>query len=131
MTIDYDPFADEMLDDPFPVYRRLRAESPVHYVEALDTWAFALFEDIWNASQDPSLFDQPGPALMMPEDIEFDRGDLEERSTIFMMNPPAHTDVRKALAGTFNPRGVGRIEEELRRSVRACIDEFIEKASTA
>ena len=27
--VDYDPFSDAILDDPFPVYSRLRAESPV------------------------------------------------------------------------------------------------------
>ena len=27
--VDYDPFSDAILDDPFPVYARLRAESPV------------------------------------------------------------------------------------------------------
>ena len=28
--IEYDPFDDVMKVDPFPVYARLRAESPVH-----------------------------------------------------------------------------------------------------
>ena len=44
--VDYNPFDDVMKDDPFPVYKRLREESPVHYIEAFDSWALSRFEDI-------------------------------------------------------------------------------------
>ena len=93
--IDYDPFDDVMKDDPFTVYARLRAESPVHYVEKYDTWALALFEDVWNAGQNPELYPSPGPTLgtiVSPSATE----DGTSRSSIFVINPPFHTQIRKA-----------------------------------
>ena len=51
-VVDYDPFSDEALDDPNPIYKRLRTESPVHFLEKYDSWALTLFEDIWQLSMD-------------------------------------------------------------------------------
>ena len=50
--IDYDPFSAEVLDDPYPVYQRLREESPVHHLEKYDAYALSRFEDIWQVSSD-------------------------------------------------------------------------------
>ena len=32
-AIDYDPFAEAVREDPYPYYRRLRAEAPAYYLE--------------------------------------------------------------------------------------------------
>ena len=61
--VEYDPFSDAVLDDPLPLYRQLRTESPVHYLERYDSWALSRFEDVWNAGSDPATFVQPGPVL--------------------------------------------------------------------
>ncbi len=119
--IDYDPFDDVMKDDPFTVYARVRAESPVHYVEAYDTWALALFEDVWNAGQNPELYPSPGPTLgtiVSPSA----NADGESRESIFVVNPPFHTQIRKALSRLFNPRGAARLESHIRGTVKRCLD---------
>ena len=64
--VEYDPFSDQILDDPFPVYRRLRDEAPVYYVESLNSWALSRFEDVWNAGEDPTTFASPGPDPQTP-----------------------------------------------------------------
>jgi len=118
--VDYDPFADVMLDDPFPVYARLRAESPVHYLERFDTWALSLFEDVWNAGEDPTTFASPGPNLqtrgveeanLMAEEFE---EQIQARDSVFVMNPPEHTAVRRKVARHFTPQGVKKLEPNLR-----------------
>ena len=48
----YDPFAEEVIADPQPVYARLREEAPVYHVEKWDAYALSRFEDIWTASMD-------------------------------------------------------------------------------
>ncbi|MEE2677187.1 MAG: cytochrome P450 [Myxococcota bacterium] len=122
--VDYDPFADVMLDDPFPVYARLRAESPVHYLERFDTWALSLFEDVWNAGEDPTTFMSPGPNLqtrgveeanLMVE--EFD-DQIRAQDSVFVMNPPEHTAVRRKVARHFTPQGVRKLEPSLRAITR-------------
>ncbi|MGI9591073.1 MAG: cytochrome P450, partial [Myxococcota bacterium] len=52
MPVQYNPFSDEVMRDPTPVYKRLRAEDPVHYIEEYDAWVLSKFEDIWTASMD-------------------------------------------------------------------------------
>ena len=45
MTVQYDPFSDDVIHgDNHGIYKRLRDESPMHYLEAYD--AFALSRSI-------------------------------------------------------------------------------------
>jgi cytochrome P450 len=130
-VVEYDPFSDDVLDDPHRVYARLRAESPVHYLEAFDTWALALFEDVWSAGADAEHFVQPGPVIEMagvrdgdllaPAQTEV----LESGASIFIMNPPQHTQLRKRLARLFSPQGVARLEPGLRALVRERLDRVL------
>lgn len=122
----YDPFDEVIRTAPLPVYAQLRAESPVHYVERLDAWALSLFADVWEAGQDNVHFDQPGPSF---QDIGAEKLPVFEsdagRGTIFMMNPPNHTQVRKALAKSFTPGAVKKMEAALRAQTRACLAEAL------
>ena len=34
--VQYNPLMDEVLDDPFPIYKQLRDEAPVYYLEEFD-----------------------------------------------------------------------------------------------
>jgi cytochrome P450 len=47
---DYDPFAPAVMDDPQPVYRRLRDEAPAYYLPKYDAWALSRFADVWECS---------------------------------------------------------------------------------
>jgi cytochrome P450 len=120
--VDYDPFSDAILDDPLPVYRALREESPVHYLPAHDSWALSRFEDVWNAGQDPKTFASPGPSLTGSVFASEMDDAFPERGSIFSMNPPSHTDLRRLLAPHFAPGAVRRLEQPVREAVRACID---------
>jgi hypothetical protein len=123
--VEYDPFSDVLRDDPFPTYARLRAESPVHYVERLDVWALSRFDDVWQAGADPATFSSPGPPLQTMATAEIiqseDPVDAAARGSIFGMNPPQHTELRKRLAAFFSPRGVGRLEERVRAVAHDCV----------
>ena len=123
-SVEYDPFDDAMLDDPFPVYARLRAESPVHYLARHDCWALSRFEDVWNAGADPESFPSPGPSLSTAS-MSVILGESEEPqdiASIFAMNPPQHTTIRKAVARHFSPGGVRRLEPAVRAAARECLE---------
>ncbi|MCD7052777.1 cytochrome P450 [Prescottella equi] len=55
-TIDYDPFAPEAMVDPRPVYEKLRAAGPLHYLPQYNAWALASFEAVWRAARDLKNF---------------------------------------------------------------------------
>jgi hypothetical protein len=42
----YDPYDREILEDPYPVCRRLRDEAPLYYNDAYDFYAFSRFADV-------------------------------------------------------------------------------------
>src|SRR4051794_41824706 len=44
------------IDDPYPVYRRLRDEAPLYHDERLDLWALTRFDDVQAAAKDWETF---------------------------------------------------------------------------
>jgi len=121
--IDYDPFSDEALRDPFPIYRRLREESPVHYIERWDSWALSYFEDIWRASSDTEHLTATrgtsSPFLLTKA--------MEAYPNLGHMDPPVHTELRSLIAPYFMPRRVRSLKEQIRGFVTECIDSFIDR----
>src|SRR5215510_9462020 len=53
-SIDFDPLASH--DDPYPLYRRLRDEAPVHYSEPRRMWSVTRFDDAMHVLKSPELF---------------------------------------------------------------------------
>ncbi len=45
VALDFRPDAPEFLRDPFPVFRRLRAEDPVHWSPRLKAWVLTRYDD--------------------------------------------------------------------------------------
>lgn len=123
--VDYDPFSEVMLDDPFPVYKRLRDESPVHWLEPYQAWALSRFEDVWQAGQQPEIFAAGSAGLdLLSEDLSLGRQleVEEERSNVNSMNPPDHTTLRAHISPYFTPRRIGRLEADIRKTVIECLD---------
>ncbi|MCA9504308.1 MAG: cytochrome P450 [Myxococcales bacterium] len=113
-AVAYDPFAREIFDDPHPIYRRLRAESPVHHVERFDCWALSTFEDVWDACQSPDLYtaEQGTTAAHVLQKV------VEVFPALDMMDPPRHTAHRALVSGIFLPGKVKKFEKDFRKIVR-------------
>jgi len=119
--VDYDPFSEEVMEDPNPVYARLRRESPVHHLEEYDAYALARFDDIWEVSSDPVSYTTKhgtsAPQLLSKI--------LPAFPNLNHMDPPHHTTLRKDVWKFFSPRGVLAYEEQLRESARAMLDSLL------
>ena len=113
-TLQYSPFDQAIFDDPYPVYERLRAESPVHYLEEFDCWALSTFEDVWNACQSPDLFtaEQGTTAGHLLQHV------VEVFPALDMMDPPRHTEHRALISPRFLPGKVRKFEDDFRKIVR-------------
>ena len=110
----YSPFDPAIFDDPYPVYARLRAESPVHYVEEFDCWALSTFEDVWDACQSPDLFtaEKGTTAGHVLQNV------VEVFPALDMMDPPRHTEHRALISQRFGPGFAKRFEPDFRKIVR-------------
>jgi cytochrome P450 len=120
--VHYDPFSAEVMEDPYPVYAKLRAESPVHRLEKFDAWAIARFEDVWNLSTDPRLSvaqgTTPSQVLTKVQPVT---------PMLNLMDPPDHTKLRVELRGFLQPRAIGHLEPVARKIVTECLDEALPK----
>ena len=56
MSVDYDPMSERFRDDPYPVYRRLRDESPVHWAPEAKAFCVSRYDDVQQVLNDPETF---------------------------------------------------------------------------
>lgn len=108
--IEYDPYAEAVMEDPHPYYARLRDEAPAFFVEKYDAWALSRFEDVWMASAEPTIFSSTGGTL--PGQVL-----TKEQPVIPILNyadPPRHTELRSIFNARFTPRAVGAMEDTIR-----------------
>ncbi|MBW2244751.1 MAG: cytochrome P450 [Deltaproteobacteria bacterium] len=56
MFRDLDPFSPAWREDPYPLYRHLRDNAPVHHVASLDAWCVSRYEDAQAVLKDPETF---------------------------------------------------------------------------
>lgn len=124
-----DPFGllkPESLQDPYPVYARLRAEAPVYFSEALRAWLLTRYEDVLGAFRDPRLSSRltSGYGKQLPPAI------LEQlvpvlrnlASWVIFTDRPDHTRMRGLLNKAFTPK----VTENLRPRIQALVDELLD-----
>ncbi|WP_370961585.1 cytochrome P450 [Amycolatopsis sp. cg9] len=114
------------LADPYPVYARLRDESPVFRSEVFGGWVLSRFADCqqvladgetflvldaqWRDRHTPDWRDNPAMALL---------ADL-----LPWKNPPDHTRERRLLVRDFTVRRVQGLEPAVRHAVDRLLDDF-------
>lgn len=120
-AIEYDPFSDEAMSDPHPIYRRLRQEDPLHYIEKYRAWALTKFEDVWEVSR------------RQDEWITFEKGALPGQlllgepipHTFMTMDAPAHRYWRGLVRKDYSPEGVKREAARIRTLVQEILSPLL------
>jgi cytochrome P450 len=115
------------VDDPYPVYARLRATSPVHPL-APGSWLLTRHADVLAAYRHPALMSDKqaefGPRLGVGTPI------FEHHTTsLVFSDPPRHTRVRRLLMGALNQRAIARMEAPLARQVQQLLDDLAAQAA--
>jgi len=118
MTIQYDPFSDEALDDPLDLYRRLRDEAPCYFIEARNAWAISRFQDLVDAHADTQHFTAVHGT--MPWDVM--RGSRNAPSMLHQMDPPQHTQVRRAVFPWFGKDAIEKHRGQVEILATALVD---------
>jgi cytochrome P450 len=108
------------VDDPYPVYARLRATSPVHPLTP-GSWLLTRHADVLAAYRHPALMSDKraefGPRLGVGTPI------FEHHTTsLVFSDPPRHTRVRRLLMGALNQRAIARMEAPLARQVQQLLE---------
>jgi cytochrome P450 len=110
------------LEDPYPLFRRLRDEAPLYYDEARDVWAFSRFEDIQRVARDWATFSsREGNDHDDTYQLFLPAGDLAG------VDPPVHTRLRNVLHKAFKPSEIrARFEPGVRARATDLIDRFVD-----
>jgi len=118
---DFDPFDPRFFGDPYPSYRRLRLEAPVHRREIPRPrvwphyWVLSRAADVDAALLDWQTFSSARGTLI----------DTDIRlipPNIFNMDPPRHDELRAVLARVLTPACVASLAPRVRALARELLD---------
>ena len=120
---EFDPFAWEFHEDPYPTYRWLRDEAPFYRNEKLGFVALSRYDDVLTGFKDVERFsNKDGVALEQSS-----QGDPSDTASFLAMDPPRHDAMRGLVARGFTPRRVMDLEPRIRAIATQHIDRFIEQ----
>jgi len=116
--LEFDPLIQTTSDDPHPVYAWMRDQDPVHYCAARDMYVLSRHEDVVAAVKDPETF-RSGEGIVPS-------GFKPDEPTIIVMDPPAHTAMRKHVMRAFTPRRMEHLTPRVRQIARELLAEWPE-----
>ncbi|CAJ1510610.1 cytochrome P450 [[Mycobacterium] burgundiense] len=124
MTIDpvtdvyYDPFDFEIDDNPYPVWKRMRAEAPLYYNEKYNFYALSRYDDVARALPDWQTY-RSGRGTTA--DILFSGIEVPPGILLFE-DPPLHDLHRRLLSRVFTPRRMLAVEDLVRGFCARALD---------
>ena len=131
LTLDYKPNDPGILADPFPLYRRLRDEDPVHWSPRLKAWVLTRYEDVKRVCLDSQMSsDRLRPFFAMLPPPEAARvAELARYLTLWMVfrDPPEHTRLRRLAAKVFHVRSISALRPNIERLTHWLLDLVSEK----
>ncbi len=114
MLAAFDPLAQE---DPYPVYRVLRAERPVYRNEERGFWALSRFDDVQRAAREWAQWSSAAGVNLD------DTLSLTGPGNFIAADPPDHDRLRRIVRGRFTPAGVAAMEPAIRGDVSAALEQ--------
>lgn len=127
MTVDpttelyYDPFDNDIDDDPYPVWKRMRDEAPLYHNEKYNFYALSRYEDVAPALPDWQTY-RSGHGTTA--DILFSGIEVPPGILLFE-DPPLHDLHRKLLSRVFTPRRMMAVEDLVREFCSRALDPIV------
>jgi cytochrome P450 len=104
-------FSDDTRRNPYPLYDRLRAASPVFREPQSGAWMLFDYESVKRALHDPEAFS----SVVSPNAPRTSRW-------LIFSDPPRHTRLRGLIMRAFTPRAVAALEPRVRELSRGLLD---------
>jgi hypothetical protein len=113
----------EVLASPYPLYRRLREEDPVHWDPYLHAWVVTRYADVVTVLHHYRAGRTPAPERL--EDLGM--GELSPIAALMVrqmlfLDPPEHGRVRRLASAAFTPRRVAVLREHIRQIAEGLVD---------
>ncbi|NNH72557.1 cytochrome P450 [Nocardia uniformis] len=140
-TATFDLNDPAVIADPYPHYRWLRDEAPVHHTSAPDLWLLSRYDDVVMALRDNVRFssdlyaaedfsDNPfNPGQQLPRWVTWLVNRLPPVRTLLTSDPPQHTRFRKKVSRAFAPRRMSALEPRIREITEGLVAELLARAA--
>jgi cytochrome P450 len=131
-------FTEDVVQEPYEYFSRVREEDPVHWNELYELWLITRYDDLVWLTRHPELFssafwrrDPRGP---YPSIDESDLGLYQYIKDFFaewfiQHDRPEHADMRKVVHGYFNPRAMELWRPMVKDAIGQLLDEAEERGS--
>lgn len=106
----YDPFDHKIDDDPYPVWKRMRAEAPLYFNDKYNFYALSRYDDVAAGLHDWQTY-RSGHGTTA--DILFSGVEIPPGILLFE-DPPLHDLHRRLLSRVFTPRRMLAVEDLVR-----------------
>jgi cytochrome P450 len=115
--LDFDPYAPDFIEDPYPFYRRLRDEAPFFWSEKFNMRVLTRFADIQTAVRDWKTYTST-------QGLDLDGTSDEFLGMDFLGNdPPHHGVMRNLVKVPFQPAAINALEADVRARAERLLDE--------
>ncbi len=125
----FNPMAPDQVENPYPMYARLRKERPVFYSPMFDLWVVTRYADIAEVERDTERFSSVGALDARAEPHPEVRNVLKQAYPQFLSlvqsDPPDHTRMRAVFGRALSPQRIAAMEPSIRATANGLIDGFI------
>lgn len=125
-AIDFDPYAEHVLDDPYPHYEMLREVAPVFYLSQYKAYGIARHAEIDPVLRDPVSFCSSAGVGLANFHTETP---WRKPSIILEVDPPMHARTRKVVAGLLSPASINKLRPTFEREAEQLVDRVLDKGS--
>ena len=115
--LEFNPMDSAFNADPFPTYRRLRSEDPIHR-SPMGFWVLTRYDDVATLLRD-GRFGRKG----FDDLIRTRLGEASVDQSMLFRDPPDHTRLRSLVNKAFTPRVV----EDLRPQIQQIVDGLLDR----
>ena len=126
VTVQYNPLTPEVRANPYPLYRQLREQDPVHWSELMASWVLTRYDDVEAVLRDPRFStarrrtgNRFTEQLM---EMQEQMGPIGQATTMLRADPPEHTRLRNLVSKAFTPRAI----EAMRPHIQQIVDELLD-----
>lgn len=120
MPLIFNPRQRGFYNNPRPIYKRMRDESPAHWSPDLGWWALSRYDDVRDALRNWKVF-SAAQGTSGSDSIAF-----ADYPFLLMMDPPRHTHLRKVASALLTPDKLLALEASIREQTNAIFDRFQE-----
>jgi cytochrome P450 len=123
----FDPYDYDFHEDPYPLYRRLREEAPVHHAARDDLWVISRHADVFDVLRNDEVFSN-----RMGVSLDRSAWNPEaHRVTSFLgLDGYEQSRIRKLVSAAFTPRRVRELTPEVQALTEKYLDRMLADNAT-